>query len=104
MLVVFSMARELGFPPRPPAGDLVARGCEKVPPALPRSFGFALCCSKMLASLQPVRIPALLTIIKVPPKGETFIMARELGFEPRTDRLTADSSTAELLPNMYVEY
>lgn len=27
-------------------------------------------------------------------------MARELGFEPRTDRLTADSSTAELLPNI----
>ncbi len=29
-----------------------------------------------------------------------LILARELGFEPRTDRLTADSSTAELLPNI----
>ena len=27
-------------------------------------------------------------------------MARELGFEPRTDRLTVDCSTAELLPNI----
>ena len=27
-------------------------------------------------------------------------MAREVGFEPTTDRLTADCSTAELLPNI----
>jgi hypothetical protein len=26
-------------------------------------------------------------------------LAREVGFEPTTDRLTADCSTAELLPN-----
>ena len=29
-----------------------------------------------------------------------FFMARELGFEPRTHRLTAGCSTAELLPNI----
>lgn len=41
------------------------------------------------------------SIIKVPPKGETFIMAREVGFEPTTNRLTAERSTAELLPNIH---
>jgi hypothetical protein len=29
-----------------------------------------------------------------------FIMAREVGFEPTTNRLTADCSTVELLPNV----
>ena len=81
------MARELGFSRRLTSASLLVRGCCKQLPAVCRSFGCAFCRSKILALLQPVRIPAQPTIIKIPSDDEIFIMARELGFEPRTDRL-----------------
>ena len=37
-------------------------------------------------------------------KWNEFFMARELGFEPRTHRLTAGCSTAELLPNILLKH
>ncbi len=84
--VAFFMARELGFPPRLSAESLVARGCEKLLPAVSRSLGFSFLCRENFTSFQPVRIPSL-EMKNAPPKGVAFFMARELGFEPRTDRL-----------------
>ena len=61
----------------------VARNCSQQ--FLDRSVSvFSARCN--FTSLQPVRIPSL-EMKNAPPKGVAFFMARELGFEPRTDRL-----------------
>jgi hypothetical protein len=43
----------------------------------------------------PTRFP----IVLLRPLGQLSIMAPQVGLEPTTDRLTADSSTTELLRN-----
>ena len=43
----------------------------------------------------PTRVPVVL----LQPLGQLSIMAPQVGFEPTTDRLTADCSTTELLWN-----
>ena len=55
--------------------------------------------SKGFEPLRQLTPPTRFPIVLLRPLGQLSKMAPQAGFEPATDRLTADSSTTELLWN-----